>query len=1033
MIDARGNSAAGVGAGMSEQDINAIISEAKEWVGKNYLSIEWFNSLFKAVDSNGDPILPNDGNTSNIDSIKAMFGFWTNQYISALGQGSGGGGGGGSLATLSDVALSSPQQGQVLQYDAVSTHWVNGIAIVVSAAQDGQVLTYNASTQQWVNGSAGVDMSTVWAALAESTNEQIAASHLSTALASYVTSTDLSTALASYVTSTDLSTTLADYVTSTSLSTTLADYVTSTSLSTTLADYVTSTSLTTTLASYASQQWVGQNYVSIAFFNRLFQAFAPLAQGETTATQVEPNDLTTTIDNIKAMFGLWTEEYLSALGLSSGGGVTLNEPLESINNASLGSPSTANVAIVWNGSAWVYGTTGSSYTLPTASASVLGGIKVGTTLAIDASGVLNQASGIATAGTYKSVTVDTYGRVTAGTNPTTLAGYGITDAASSSDLANYLPLAGGNMTGNIGYTGSQATRTMITFINNTSDTYGNGIAIGGGGLTIIGGGESASVIAAQHSSGGDEMMEIGCDNAVTVFSNLNNGWSSRKTFSFNTDGSFSIENGRLIANHNEENIITIKRTVAGAGAQIEYKGSNQDINVWRVGMNTDTGFAWYFRNSNISSSWSEMLKINDNCNIDAYGCINISRATYTDENIKIRLNSSSTNRTIDFLIGSGGYNMGIFNRNNGTWMIYADANNTTWVNGNCTGSAGSVAWANVSGHPTALSSFTNDSGYITSSGNCAGASKLLNNFSSRQASANLTYGDGTLRYFMATSSMTTGKPPMGDSSIIHCSWDNTGGYDKQLALGHLDHSHIQFRSQSGGTWSSWSTILDSDNYSTYALPLSGGTVNGHIVVNYSVANIITIKRTVAGAGAQIEYKGSNQDINVWRAGANAGLNFSWYYSSDSGSNWVEKVVIDSNANIIANGGVTALSDARHKHIIRDTQLSVEQIAQMPSVVYRWNDGREDDGLHVGSIAQNWQSVLPEVVLTANDDEHTLSMQYGVAACVSAIAIAKRVVNHEARIKELEKENADLKQAYSFIKNAYDLLKMDCEQLKLKIA
>jgi phage-related tail fiber protein len=32
------------------------------------------------------------------------------------------------------------------------------------------------------------------------------------------------------------------------------------------------------------------------------------------------------------------------------------------------------------------------------------------------------------AGTYKSVTVDAYGRVTAGTNPTTLSGYGITDA-----------------------------------------------------------------------------------------------------------------------------------------------------------------------------------------------------------------------------------------------------------------------------------------------------------------------------------------------------------------------------------------------------------------------------------------------------------------------------------------------------------------------------------------------------------------------------------------------------------------------------
>jgi hypothetical protein len=41
---------------------------------------------------------------------------------------------------------------------------------------------------------------------------------------------------------------------------------------------------------------------------------------------------------------------------------------------------------------------------------------------------IDLASGIATPGTYKAVTVDTYGRVTAGSNPTTLAGFGITDA-----------------------------------------------------------------------------------------------------------------------------------------------------------------------------------------------------------------------------------------------------------------------------------------------------------------------------------------------------------------------------------------------------------------------------------------------------------------------------------------------------------------------------------------------------------------------------------------------------------------------------
>ena len=52
------------------------------------------------------------------------------------------------------------------------------------------------------------------------------------------------------------------------------------------------------------------------------------------------------------------------------------------------------------------------------------------------------ASGV-TAGTYKSVTVDAKGRVTAGTNPTTLSGYGITDAQPlDADLTAIAGLAG---------------------------------------------------------------------------------------------------------------------------------------------------------------------------------------------------------------------------------------------------------------------------------------------------------------------------------------------------------------------------------------------------------------------------------------------------------------------------------------------------------------------------------------------------------------------------------------------------------------
>jgi hypothetical protein len=65
---------------------------------------------------------------------------------------------------------------------------------------------------------------------------------------------------------------------------------------------------------------------------------------------------------------------------------------------------------------------------------------------------IDLASGITTTGTYKSVTVDTYGRVTAGTNPTTLSGYGITDAA---------PINNASFTGTFSAPSGTITSTMI--------------------------------------------------------------------------------------------------------------------------------------------------------------------------------------------------------------------------------------------------------------------------------------------------------------------------------------------------------------------------------------------------------------------------------------------------------------------------------------------------------------------------------------------------------------------------------------------
>ena len=130
MVDGAGGGSVS-GGGISSGDLAGLATQV--WVNQNYLSIEFFSSLFKAyapAETTGDPdveVTPNGGDTSTITNIKAMFGFWTEQYISALGQGSGGGGGGASALTdLVDVAISNPTDGQVLKYNATTHKWYNG-------------------------------------------------------------------------------------------------------------------------------------------------------------------------------------------------------------------------------------------------------------------------------------------------------------------------------------------------------------------------------------------------------------------------------------------------------------------------------------------------------------------------------------------------------------------------------------------------------------------------------------------------------------------------------------------------------------------------------------------------------------------------------------------------------------------------------------------------------------------------------------------------------------------------------------------
>lgn len=136
----------------------------------------------------------------------------------------------------------------------------------------------------------------------------------------------------------------------------------------------------------------------------------------------------------------------------------------------------------------VIGTTNLTFTQFTGS----GNITTGTGITKDTNNVLSLTSGVVSPGTYKSVTVDTYGRVTSGTNPTTLSSYGITDAVPSSDVvttatANKILKLNGSSQLPADITGNAATATKLAVsrtLSLTGDVTGSTTFDGSGNASI---------------------------------------------------------------------------------------------------------------------------------------------------------------------------------------------------------------------------------------------------------------------------------------------------------------------------------------------------------------------------------------------------------------------------------------------------------------------------------------------------------------------------------------------------------------------
>jgi hypothetical protein len=191
------------------------------------------------------------------------------------------------------------------------------------------------------------------------------------------------------------------------------------------------------------------------------------------------------------------------------------------------------------------------------------------------------------------------------------------------------------------------------------------------------------------------------------------------------------------------------------------------------------------------------------------------------------------------------------------------------------------------------------------------------------------------------------------------------------------------------------TIALTSDLASY-LPLSGGTITGNL----------TVRGTLTASDG-------NLDIYSASGGASAVI-FEVQNSLDVMFNGGLEYFFDARITAPAFNNT---SDLRKKTIMGDVPMNLYNVANAPLFKFTWKDEKKYSGQHIGSAAQYWQTVLPELVSIGCDADMTLAMQYDVIALASAITVAKTVVNHEERIILLERENEALKKEIADLKSA----------------
>ena len=430
---------------------------------------------------------------------------------------------------------------------------------------------------------------------------------------------------------------------------------------------------------------------------------------------------------------------------------------------------------------------------------------------------LHHPSG-ATAGTYSSVTINSQGHVTSGSNPTTLAGYGITDAVSSSGGemlgsltlgANELIFKGDVDTGDIVFAnadGSQKSRVWysdsgLTFSSttSTSPTAAGSMQLTSAGLTVGGNlvyhadNKPTAADVGAVSKVGDTMtgpLTINVDSASTRFLSAVN----------ETDGWTLMQMGKsAVANQGHFAWNTQSYDGHPANAFHFRPTGGQTVMSAAKGVVTICNDAVLDFQDN--STWGGKLRVGGNGRTASNDGVT---ASVTTTNGNLHLDAASGDRAVylSYYAGSSGVKFG-----NGAGSIVGSVDNA----------------GNMSMNGTITAPQFN--GYLNGT---AAVASYLNSGASSTGVTSITSRVNSGFYECSATTTANGWPLSGSWYHMMASTNSNGSsyYSMQFAADFYNSNNLFFRCTNGNGATGWNRVWHGGNFNPNTKANASITING---------------------------------------------------------------------------------------------------------------------------------------------------------------------------------------------------------------